>query len=955
MLRAEPPDLRALSASQAEWVGGVCDEFEADWLRARRPSVIDFMTRADEWDDPLVRLVLLRELLTARLELGERDAIDCGIEALRASFDRPRELEAIEFILGERARTDGGRRFRPIELHAHGGLGEIFVAHDEQLGRRVALKRIKPEAADDERSRSRFIGEAEVTGQLEHPNIAPVYALGLDDQKRPFYAMRLIDGEPFGDAIARFHRMQTAGSAQGARLLSLRKLLGNMVAICNAVAFAHSHRILHRDLKPANVVLGRFGETIVVDWGLAGRLDAPSTGSSPSQAGSFERGDSRLTEHGSVLGTLPYMSPEQARSATGPLSPASDIYSLGATLYHVLTGQPPFLGERTEEMRTRVIEGNFPAPREVDRSVPGALDAIVRKAMAHDPQLRYPSATALGEDIEHWLADEPVSAWREPLSNRAARWARRHRTFAASTATVLLLGLVSLGVFVVAIGGKNSELARQRQRAVNERDRAESEAAIAIAVKQFLNDDLLAQASPHFHAQAGVEPDRDIKIRDALDRAAERIGARFAGQPLVEASIRQTIGESYLRLGLYAKALDQLERARDLRARALGKSHPDTLETVGAIGSVYLADGKLSEAEPLLVAAMDGLRMAKGPDDRQSLSAALKVAELRYAQGKAGEAEEMLLRLRDAHQRSKTDADREALEVETSLAEFYVDQQRYEEAEQSLDKCLDRMAALLGPRHPHTLAANAALGYAYYGQRRYPDATRIQIDVLKARRAVLGDTHPDTLFSIVRIGELYVVLRQYDEAEPLLKEALAGCGAALDRNHVTRETALALLAVVYSVKQQLDKVEPLLVEAVRIQRLRFGPDDPVTANAIGSLGQFCLRRQAYVTAERWFRESLCYYVRRNPNLPERFPTEQGLARCLFAGNRFAEAEALLASVHDRLERRADGWLSADIDNRRLAVNLLVQLYDAWGRKGAAEKWRNQRDALIFSQAPFAPN
>ncbi len=261
-------------------------------------------------------------------------------------------------------------------------------------------------------------------------------------------------------------------ATRGSSVARVRKLLGRFNAVCDAVAFAHSRGVLHRDIKPANVILGRFGETILVDWGLAKRIGASESDSLAGLVKEREHDGGRITEQGSVLGTLPYMSPEQARSATGPVGPASDIYSLGATLYHLLTGVPPFAGTGHEELRRRVIQGEFRTPREVDRTVLPALNAIVLKAMAHEPGDRYGAATALAEDIEHWLADEPVAAWREPLSNRVRRGMRRHRTLAASVAVGLFVGLAGLAVFAIVLAGKNSELESRRLQVVDQLNRA---------------------------------------------------------------------------------------------------------------------------------------------------------------------------------------------------------------------------------------------------------------------------------------------------------------------------------------------------------------------------------------------------------------------------------------------------------------------------------------------------
>ncbi len=321
------------------------------------------------------------------------------------------------------ALADGGR-FRVLRPYASGGLGTVFVALDAALNREVALKQILPKHADDPESRRRFLIEAEITGRLEHPGIVPVYGLGTDDGGRPYYAMRFIKGDSLKEAIERFHADPTLKNDLGRRSLELRSLLRRFTDLCNTIEYAHSRRVLHRDIKPANVIVGKHGETLVVDWGLAKPLGGKSEPRPEGEGDGAERSlmpssgsGSAETLPGSALGTPAYMSPEQAAGELDQLGPRSDVYSLGATLYCLLTGKPPFEGDVGEVLR-KVKNGEFPRPRQLDARIDPALEAICLKAMATRPFDRYPSALALKDDIERWAADEPVAVYR--AGSRAA-------------------------------------------------------------------------------------------------------------------------------------------------------------------------------------------------------------------------------------------------------------------------------------------------------------------------------------------------------------------------------------------------------------------------------------------------------------------------------------------------------------------------------------------------------
>jgi serine/threonine protein kinase len=253
--------------------------------------------------------------------------------------------------------TSLGQRFRLLRPHARGGLGAVFVALDSELHREVALKPMLDQHCDDPTCRARFVMEAEIAGGLEHPGIVPVYGLGTYGDGRPYYAMRFIRGDSLKEAIAAFHadegmKRNPGRSASGG--LELRKLLPRFLDVCNAIDYAHSRGVLRRDIKPGNIIVGKHGETLVVDWGLAktgGRSAALESSDERALVPSFSSGSDE-TLPGSALGTPADMSPERARGDMERLDPPSDVYRLGGTLYCLLTGWPPFDGDAVDGRRT---------------------------------------------------------------------------------------------------------------------------------------------------------------------------------------------------------------------------------------------------------------------------------------------------------------------------------------------------------------------------------------------------------------------------------------------------------------------------------------------------------------------------------------------------------------------------------------------------------------------------
>ncbi len=477
-------------------------------------------------------------------------------------------------------------------------MGAVFVALDDELHREVALKQILDEHADDPTSRQRFLVEAEITGGLEHPGIVPVYGLGTYAGGRPFYAMRFIRGDSLADAIAAYHSGDRLGPEPGARSLALRNLLRRFTDVCNAINYAHGRGILHRDLKPGNIILGKHGETLVVDWGLAkvlGRTEPDAANDEPTLVPSSASGSAE-TLPGSALGTPAYMSPEQARGDLDRLGPRSDVYSLGATLYCLLTGKRPFEGDDVGAVLRAVQKGEFSSPRTVDPSIDPALEAVCQKAMATMPEGRYATPRALADDVERWMADEPVSARPEPFGERARRWMRRRRTAVTAAAAALIVATVGLASVLAVQARANGKL-----KEANGQIQARFNLALE-AIKTFhtgVSEDVLLKND-------NLKPVRDRLLKDAAE-FYQRLRDKLSGQ--ADRSSQRALAQAYTEMAMLAgkigateQAIAGLRQAHAVRrglaevTDADGDAKAEVGRTLLALGNLLRDTGRTDEA-----------------------------------------------------------------------------------------------------------------------------------------------------------------------------------------------------------------------------------------------------------------------------------------------------------------------------------------------------------------------
>jgi len=535
--------------------------------------------------------------------LGPTEAMDPG--------------EAEETVIG---------RYHLLQKIGEDGMGEVWLAEQkEPVRRRVALKLIKA-GMNSREVIARFESERQALALMDHPAIAKVLDADATPEGAPYFVMEYVAGAPI-TTYCDNHRLST------------RQRLELFVHVCEGVQHAHQKAIIHRDLKPSNILItevdGRPAPKII-DFGVAKALTQKLTA------------DTVFTHVGAMIGTPEYMSPEQALSSGEDIDTRIDVYSLGIILYELLAGAPPielrkialdeFLRRLREEeppkpstrIRTQDAATSAELARKRQSEPPalaklmrGDLDSIALKALEKDRSRRYGSPSDFAADIKRYLNNEAVSAAPPSAAYRARKFARRHRAALATAAAFAVVLMVAAAV------------------SIRQSIRANREAAVAQAVNDFLQNDVLAQASAANQSGSRAKPDPHLEVRTATDRAATRIAGKFERQPEVEASIRDTIGQTYLDLGLYAEAQTQFERARDLRRRVLGAEDQKTLWTVHNLGRSAELQGNYAEAEAIHSQNLGIRRRVLGSEHPDTLRSMLNLATAYYRQGKYAQAEEL--------------------------------------------------------------------------------------------------------------------------------------------------------------------------------------------------------------------------------------------------------------------------------------------------------------------------
>ena len=798
--------------------------------------------------------------------------------------------------------------YRIVRLLGEGGMGAVYEAEQEQPRRSVALKVLKPGFCTEEALR-RLEREAQALGRLQHPGIAQIYEAGTADTgfgQQPYFAMELIRGQSLM-VYAEEHKLST------------RQRLDLMTHICEAVHHAHQRGLIHRDLKPGNILVDPSGEPKILDFGVA-RM----TGN--------EDDATRQTSTGQIIGTLSYMSPEQVLADPLELDTRSDVYSLGVILYELLSGRLPYVVSHRklpEALRT-IREDDPTSLSSLNRTYRGDIETIVGKALEKNKTLRYASAAELAADIRRYLDNVPIGARPPSTTYQLRKFAQRHR-IAVGVASGLVLLLVAFAA-VQAV---------QLRRIAAERDRANREAAIAQAVTDFLQNDLLAQAGASTQAGPNTKPDPHLEVRTALDRAASRIAGKFQKQPLVEAAIRHTIGITYTDLGLFGEAQKQEERALALRRQILGDGQPATWESMDRLAILYRLEGKYAQAEPLRKKLLEEQRRALGESDPDTFDAMTNLAVLYRYEGKPALAEPLYIQAIQGLRRLKGPENRQTVATVANLAQVYDDEAKYAEAERLYGQAIDAARRAVGEEHPTTLIIMGNLAHVYDEEGKFDQAEPLQRKVLEVNTRVLGAEHPDTLIDLGNLARLYRDQGRYAEADALFARVLKTQLRVVGEDSPVTLITMSLLGSVKWYEGSFAEAEQLLARALEALRRILGNDHPRTQSSLVWLGRARLAQRKFAQAEANFREAVTTYAKTSPAGWERYNSQSLLGESIAAGRRYEEAEPLLLSGYEGMVQRRDKTPASSRPDLDLAGQRIVRLYEDWHKPEKAAEWRRK--------------
>ncbi len=838
--------------------------------------------------------------------------------------------------------------YKLLQQVGDGGMGVVFMAEQtEPIQRTVALKIIKP-GMDTQQVIARFEAERQALAMMDHPNIARVLDAGTTDSGRPYFVMELVKGVPITKYCDEKH-------------LPLRARLELMLPVCQAVQHAHQKGLIHRDIKPSNVLVAEYDNHAVpkvIDFGVAKATAQKLT----------ER--TMFTEFGQVVGTLEYMSPEQAKLNQLDIDTRSDIYSLGVLLYELLTGSTPFGRKRLQEAAfdemLRIIREEDPQkpstrlstaeglpniavsrgsePKKLSGLVKGELDWVVMKALEKDRDRRYDTANNLAADVERYLHNEMVQACPVSTMYRFRKFVRRHKlgvTASAAVAAAVLAGIAGTtsGMFWAL---------RERKAAQASAALATTQAARSDHVAHFLKD-MLKGVAP------SVALGRDTTmLREIVDQTANRVDKDLTDQPEVQIELLQTLAQVYLDLALYKKAEETTRETLRLARLHLGEENLAVADSMSQLGRALFFLRKHNEAETVTRQAIFMERKLRGNDSLEEAAAELNLCDVLRCQ---------------------------CFETDVSTADG---KRKFQEAEASIRACLAIRRKRLGDVNNDVAWALDALSILCRDSspRRLDEAEAACRESVAIRQKLYSDDHPDLASSYCYLGSVLGVKNNLAEAETYFRKALSIERKSKGQNTWWYASYLYGLAPLLQKEGKLDEAETCLREAVSIARKQMGEDNPLLGEGILQLAQLLRNKGEFVEAHKLTEEAVTVYRRfpgstvqlssglanladileqsedyaaaepvarecleiREKNIPDDWHTfniRALLGAALLGQKKYADAEPLLLAGYEGLKQRQATISAEGKVHLKETAQRLVKLYEATGQTDKATQWKEK--------------
>jgi tetratricopeptide (TPR) repeat protein/tRNA A-37 threonylcarbamoyl transferase component Bud32 len=764
-------------------------------------------------------------------------------------------------------------RYRILGKLGEGGMGVVYEAEQQNPRRKVAVKVVRGGHFIDESRVKMFQREADTLGRLKHSGIGGIYESGRTEDGQHFFAMELVRGETL-DTYLR-------GRGNALTRDELRFRLNLFRKIADAVHYAHQRGVIHRDLKPSNVIV-KDDEIKILDFGLARITEGDLAAATMT------------TEVGVIKGTLPYMSPEQARGNPDEIDVRTDVYALGVMLYEMLAGRRPYdVSKRSLVEAVRVICEE--SPRSLSQTITGIrrldpdITTIVGKALEKEADRRYLSAAAMSEDVGRWLGSQPILARPPSTTYQLRKFAARNRVLVGgvvATFVVLAAGIVVSTVLGLreATQRREAEQARNDLQTVVDFQSGMLASVDPPQMGRWLAEELSARRAEAARRGGASEAEitslteafdaslaginmTDVALRivdrNVLEPAGKTLEERFGDQPLVDAELRETIGRTYEQLGLYEQAEEQTRHALETRTRELGEDDPLTLEAQRSLGWALYRQTRFDEAEPLMRHAAETQRRLHGGEDERTL------------------------------------------EQIHSLGQLYADMGRYDDAEVLFVEALEGRTRTLGAEHPDTLNTKHALALLYLNRGgQLDDAATLALETLQARKRVLGDEHWDTLDSMNTLGMVYSQLGRHDEAVEVLLETVERDRRALGSGHMFTLDAVSSLGRAYARQGHWEEAERFMVEALEARRRVFGDAHSDTLQSMGNVSF------VYMVQGRWNEAEPVVQERYEIQLRDRgkegaLGAQASLANVYIGQRRLDEAEPVLLDLLETRRRMPD--------------------------------------------------